>query len=172
MKPIRPRPWPWKFVKFNWTQLIVTPSIAEKKGCRAKRTERGKRREPVRQENWMDATKSTGICNATEKHGNLLDRTKKRAKRVKLRARLSRVETSIGRNSRNPLTSGQGNSVYRCGARNGAKRSSRGIRGSLKATVLKRLGNARVSVKRFLSKQERREKNASVNDNLLDIYCA
>lgn len=55
----------------------------------------------------MDATKSTGISNATEKKGNLLDRTKKRVKRVKLRARLSHVETSIGRNSRNPLTSGQ-----------------------------------------------------------------
>lgn len=59
--------------------------------------------------------------------------------------RLSRVKTSI-RNGRNPLTSGRGNSLYRCGER----RSSRaaGIRGSLKKRLRERSYRKRVAYRK------------------------
>lgn len=101
MKPIKPRP--WKFVKFNWTRLIVAPS--KERRYRVKRT------------GWKARIRPRGGFQL-EKEEN-----------VGYGRRLSRVKTSI-RNGRNPLTSGRGNSLYRCGER----RSSRaaGIRGSLK----------------------------------------
>lgn len=110
MKPIKPRS--WKFVKFNWTRLIVAPS-KERRAF----VPRGKQLGSSSEQETKQENASVGPS---------YDR------------RLSRVKTSIReRSGRNPLTSGRGNSLYRCGETDhGEKRSSRaaGIRGSLKAT--------------------------------------